>query len=293
MNEAAVRLHLERLRAEAISSVPALLLYGRVLLRVRAGCDAWALHASNIVHRHQQHNEANLEDNRDGNNNLSWNCGAESATDDPGVNALRAPAAQFHRHDGAVAGVLMLLAGDEFARTQRGNNNAYCQDSDISCVNWDLNADQTDPLVFTRRVLRIRREYPVFRRRNFFQGRAIRGRGVRDLLWLMPEGREMHDQEWALCFARCLGVFFSGDALNEADWRGRPIMEESFLILINAHHEPIDFHLPSFHGGFGWLTLLDTTHEQGLPPSGRLPTTSPFRLTGRSLALLQEVREKS
>jgi glycogen operon protein len=249
---------------------------------------------SDLVSYNGKHNEANLEDNRDGNdNNLSWNCGAEGPTDDAGVNALRAR--QRRNFIATLAfsqGVPMLLAGDEFARSQRGNNNAYCQDSEISWVDWNLQQDQAEVLAFTQRVLRIRREHPVFRRRNFFQGRPIRGGGIKDLLWLTPEGREMNDQEWALSFARCLGVFLAGDALNETDRRGHPITDDSFLILVNAHHEPIEFHLPAFHGGFGWLTLLDTTHEQGLPPNGRFPAATPYLLSDRSLALLQEVREK-
>jgi len=250
---------------------------------------------ADLVSYNHKHNEANLEDNRDGHdNNLSWNCGAEGPTEDEAIITLRARQRRNFIATLALSqGVPMILAGDEFSRTQRGNNNAYCQDNEISWVDWNLNTEQNELLAFTQRMLRIRREHAVFRRRNFFQGRPIRGRGVKDLLWLTPEGREMNDQEWALSYARCVGVYLAGDALTETDRRGRPITGDSFLVLVNAHHEAIDFHLPVFHGGFGWLTLVDTTDPHGLPPNVRFPTASPYHLSGRSFVLMQEVREKS
>ena len=249
---------------------------------------------ADLVSYDHKHNEANLDDNRDGHDhNLSWNCGAEGPSDDPEINALRA-----RQRRNLIAtlllsqGVPMLLAGDEIARTQGGNNNAYCQDNAISWTDWSMTAEKSDLLAFVQRLLRIRREHPVFRRRNFFQGRPIRGRGVKDVLWLTPEGSEMTDEEWSQSFARCLGLYLAGDSLAQTDARGRPIVDDSFLVLINAHHEKIDFRLPAFPGTAGWLAAVDSAHEQGLLARGAFAAAALYGLEGRSLALLQETREK-
>ena len=138
----------------------------------------------------------------------------------------------------------MLLAGDEMGRSQGGNNNAYCQDNEISWVNWNLSAADREFLAFVQRVIALRREHPVFRRRNFFQGRAIRGSDSKDIHWFKPDGNEMSDEEWAHDFARCLGVYLSGEAMDERDHRGRPIRDDNFLLLFNSHHEAIQFCLP-------------------------------------------------
>ncbi len=164
-----------------------------------------------LVSYNQKHNEANGEDNRDGtDNNRSWNCGVEGPTDDPDVKALRS---QQKRNLLATLllsqGVPMLLAGDAIGHTQQGNNNAYCQDNEISWINWDEASADLELLAFARRVIALRKDHPVFRRRNFFQGRAIKGVGVKDILWLMPDGREMTDEEWGQEFARSLGVLLS------------------------------------------------------------------------------------
>lgn len=248
--------------------------------------DGFTLH--DVVSYHDKHNEANGEDNRDGtDNNNTWNCGAEGPTDDPAINALRA---QQKRNLLATLffsqGVPMLVAGDEMGRTQQGNNNAYCQDNSISWVNWDLSAADQEFLAFVQRVISIRREHPVFRRRNFFQGRAIHGSESKDIHWFKPEGSEMTDDEWAHDFARCLGVYLGGDAMQERDRRGHPLRDDNFLLLFNSHHESIPFCLPTLSETCEWQSILDTHLDGGLKPDGRFPGGKTYPLAGRSLALL-------
>jgi glycogen operon protein len=243
-----------------------------------------------LVSYNHKHNEANLENNRDGaDNNRSWNCGVEGPTADPAVVALRN---RQRRNLLATLmlsqGVPMLLAGDELGRTQRGNNNAYCQDNELSWVDWDLDPADANLTKFVRRLIDIRRSHPVFRRRNFFQGRAIRGTGVKDLLWIHPQGTEMSDREWNAAHARCLGVYLAGDALDEVDQRGRPIHGSSFLVLINAHHESLTFALPTFRANHVWHAILDTHFEEGLASDGHYGGMNGYPLQGRSLAVLIE-----
>ncbi|MBA3914995.1 MAG: glycogen debranching protein GlgX, partial [Acidobacteriales bacterium] len=172
-----------------------------------------------LVSYNGKHNEANGEDNRDGtDNNRSWNCGTEGPTDDPQINALRM---QQKRNFIATMflsqGVPMLLAGDAIGHTQGGNNNAYCQDNEISWINWELSPPDRELLHFTQRMIALRKNHPVFHRRNFFQGRAIKGEGISDIIWLNPDGKEMGDEAWRNDSARCLGVFLSGSGLDEQD----------------------------------------------------------------------------
>ena len=244
-----------------------------------------------LVSYNGKHNEANLEDNRDGHdNNLSWNCGAEGPTDDAQVRALRARQKRnFIATLLLSQGVPMLVAGDEIGRTQRGNNNAYCQDSELSWVDWNLDEERRLLLEFVRRMVAIRRSHPVFRRHRFFQGRAIHGAGVKDILWLRPDGGEMTDHEWEHTFARSLGVYLAGAALEEMDRRGHRLTDENFLVLLSSHHETIPFTLPAPRPGTSWQVLVDTAYEQGLAMDGRYPGTAQYPLQGRSLALLMEV----
>src|SRR5688572_27379707 len=172
----------------------------------------------------RKHNDANLEGNRDGeNHNISWNCGVEGPAPDPAVNALR----RKHRRNLMTSlllshGVPMLSGGDELARTQRGNNNAYCQDNDISWTPWTVDADAAAFLTFVRRLIALRRSQPVLRRRRFFLGRSIRGAQVKDVAWLDTSAREMTDRDWSAPHVRHLGVLLAGDAIDEVDERGRP-----------------------------------------------------------------------
>jgi isoamylase len=241
-----------------------------------------------LVSYNQKHNEANGEDNRDGtDNNRSWNCGAEGPTDDAQINSLRAKQKRNFLATLLLAqGVPMLLAGDEVGHTQRGNNNAYCQDNEISWIDWDMVNGEKNLIGFVQKVIALRRNHPVFRRRNFFQGRAIKGIGVKDILWLRPDGREMSDEEWHQEHARTLGMFLSGEALDELDEKARPVRDGNFLLIMNAHHEEIPFLLPTAASGMLWIVLLDTSCriEQGCNIQYEAGTTYPVQ--ARSLALL-------
>jgi len=241
-----------------------------------------------LVSYNQKHNEANGEDNRDGtDNNRSWNCGMEGPTDDPIVNALRA---QQKRNFLATLflsqGVPMMLGGDEIGHTQSGNNNAYCQDNEISWINWELSSADREWLDFTRRLIALRKNHPVFRRRNFFQGRSIRGAGIKDILWLSPDGREMTDEEWKQDYARSLGVFLAGQGLEEQDERGQPLLDDNFLLLMNAHHEQISFFLPAPPSGASWIPLVDTSCQTKATPGAFYEVHTSYPLRARSLALL-------
>ena len=243
-----------------------------------------------LVSYNQKHNEANGEDNRDGaDNNRSWNCGVEGPTDDPAVNALRARQKRnFLATTLLSQGVPMLLHGDELGRTQLGNKNAYCQDNESSWVNWGQLGEERELVAFVRRLISLRQNHPVFRRRNFFQGRSIKGAGIKDILWLRPDGREMPDEEWNQEHARTLGLFLSGSAVDEIDERGQLITDENFVLLMNAHHEEVPFTLPTAASGMAWTSLLDTSFEQSRAPGTIHEPMTPYPLQSRSLALLVE-----
>jgi len=250
--------------------------------------DGFTLH--DLVSYNGKHNEANREDNRDGNdNNLSWNCGVEGPTDDAAIRTLRA---RQKRNLLATLlfsqGVPMLLAGDELGHSQSGNNNAYCQDSELTWLDWDLSQDDRELLAFVQRVIRLRREHPVFHRRHFLQGKRIHGADIKDIRWLKPDGSEMSDYEWEHDFARSLGMYLSGDALQERDRRGRPIRDDNFIVLFNAHHEALHFALPELKPGGCWQVLLDTQYMAGLAADGCHAGDNGYELQGRSLVLLME-----
>ena len=246
--------------------------------------DGFTLH--DLVSYNDKHNEANLEDNRDGtDNNLSWNCGAEGPTDDQAINALRARQKRNLLATLLLSqGVPMLVAGDEMGRTQGGNNNAYCQDNPISWLDWEHT--DAELVAFVRRLIELRRSHPVFHRRHFFQGQSIHGAEIKDIHWLKPDGTDMSDHEWGHEFARCLGVYLSGEALTERDRRGRLLRDDNFLVLFNAHHDTLAFQLPAARPGVRWQVLLDTAHAQGLDADGYYAGYDSYPLTGRSLALL-------
>jgi len=250
--------------------------------------DGFTLH--DLVSYNAKHNEANGEDNRDGSdNNNAWNCGAEGPTGDPHINALRALQKRNLLATLLLSqGVPMLLAGDEMGRTQNGNNNAYCQDNETSWVNWSLSAADRELMDFVTRLIKMRHDHPVFRRRNFFQGRPIRGSDIKDIHWIKPDGTEMNDKEWAQDFARSLGVYLSGDALGEVDARGRAIHDDNFLLLFNAHHEQLDFKLPNLCEGCAWQAELDTHYHAGLDTDGSFSGGDMYPLQGRTLALLRQ-----
>jgi len=231
---------------------------------------------TDLVSYNDKHNEANGEGGRDGSDdNRSWNCGTEGPTDDPGIGELRLrQECNFLATLLLSQGVPMLLAGDELGRTQQGNNNAYCQDNDISWVQWPPAAAGEAPLGgaapgpgtagvlldFTRRLITLRRDHPVFRRRRYLRGRPLRGGGdqLGDVAWFTPGGEEMTDQDWDAGFAQSLTVFLNGDSITEADRRGQPIRDDSFLLLFNASPRELEFSLPTARYGEVWETVLDT-----------------------------------
>jgi isoamylase len=243
-----------------------------------------------LVSYNQKHNEANGEDNRDGtDNNRSWNCGAEGPTDDPAINALRR---QQKRNFVATLllsqGVPMLLAGDGIGHSQQGNNNAYCQDNEISWLKWDESQIDKEMIALMQKAISLRKNHPVFRRRNFFLGRAIKGAGVKDILWLRPDGGEMTDEEWNQQHARTLGMFLSGSAVDELDERGQPVTDENFFLLMNAHHEEVPFLLPTAASEMRWIALIDTSCQTSRSPGVQYEGGMPYPLQARSLALLVE-----
>ena len=250
---------------------------------------------ADLVAYNGKHNEANGEDNRDGtDDNASWNCGAEGPTDDPGVNALRERQMRNFLATLLLSqGIPMLLAGDEAGRTQHGNNNAYCQDNELSWHAWPLSRSAMRQLDFTCRVIRLRLNNPVFHRRLFFQGRRIHGSAVKDLSWFRPDGKEMTEDEWNNGFTRCLGLRLAGDAIEEMDWGGQPIVADTFLLLLNAHHEAIPFILPAHKARVRWELMLDTRDWDLGPrvPAFRAGETYP--LEGRSLAVLRLRRSRA
>jgi glycogen operon protein len=240
-----------------------------------------------LVSYNQKHNEANGEENRDGaNENDSWNCGAEGPTNDPAVNALRS---QQQRNFLATLlfsqGVPMLLAGDEIGQTQNGNNNAYCQDSPLAWLDWNLSAEQRALLDFVREIMRLRKTQPVFRRRHFFQGRPIHGAKIKDLYWLKPDGTEMSNRDWESGFARCLGLVLPGDQITELGEHGERIVGDSFTMLFNAGHEPISFRLGTRQRSVRWICVLDTAARH--PTKRTFEQLSEFPLQARSLAVLR------
>jgi glycogen operon protein len=245
-----------------------------------------------LVSYNEKHNEANGEGNRDGNNdNRSWNCGVEGPTEDPNILALRAKQKRNLLATLLLSqGVPMMYAGDAIGHTQMGNNNAYCQDNPISWLNWDLQPQDRDLLAFVQRVISLRKRHPLFRRRRFFQGRPIKGANVKDVLWLNPGGNEISEEEWRNGSLHCLGMFLSGQGLDETDERGRKLSDENFLVLLNAYHEDVQFALPSFRPGTRWTAWMDTSREAGLRSVETYDGGAPYPLQARSMVVLLERR---
>ena len=262
--------------------------------------DGFTLH--DLTAYNDKHNDANGEGNRDGeSHNRSWNCGAEGATDDQEVLELRRR--QMRNFVATLMlsqGVPMLSHGDEFARTQRGNNNAYCQDSEVSWVHWPEQGDGTarpqEPedgqslLDFTRAMVWLRRDHPVFRRRRFFHGRPVQGThdDLSDIAWYTPEGEEMTQRDWDSAQARALTVFLNGNAISEPGPRGESIHDDSFLLMFNASPEPLEFLVPT---GLGheWQAVVETAAPEGARPGDGPKVKAGQRLTlpDRSLTVLQ------
>jgi glycogen operon protein len=249
-----------------------------------------------LVSYNEKHNEANLDDNTDGSdNNTSWNCGTEGPTDDPAINDLRS---RQQRNFIATLllsqGVPMIFGGDEISRTKGGNNNTYCQDNEISWVNWDLNDEQLSLLDFTRFAIKLRKEHPVFRRRNFFRGRSMRDPNLIDLAWYRTDGEEITAEDWNVSSTRSLAMLLSGDAINELDERGNEIVDDTMLMLINAHWEPISFVMPGYRSGEksrhfegNWVLELDTTESNGRHKAPHLKPGDEYQTESRSIAVFR------
>ena len=219
-----------------------------------------------LVSYNEKHNEANGEDGNDGeSHNRSWNCGVEGPTDDPEVNALRARQQRNFLATLLLSqGVPMILHGDELGRTQQGNNNGYCQDNELTWVDWELDDEQRDLLAYTQQLVRLRQEHPVFRRRRFFAGSAHHGgeSEVGDIAWFTPSGDHMDEQAWANGLAKSVMVFLNGRAIPEPDNRGQTIVDDHFLVLFNASEAEIPYVLPDAEYGEQWVTEVDTAKEE-------------------------------
>jgi glycogen operon protein len=243
---------------------------------------------TDLVSYNHKHNEANGEGNRDGtDDNRSWNCGAEGPTDDPAINELRARQKRnFLVTLFLSQGVPMLLAGDEMGRTQAGNNNAYCQDSQLSWLDWGLAAGEQELLQFTETLAGLRRDHPVFRRRRFFRGQ-VPGADKGDCVWLTPAGEVMTDADWAASYAKSLGVFLNGDAISEPDPRGGKITDDSFLLLFNAHSKPLTFTLPDSGYAAGWEVVVDTARKPPPEPGTVRPPKDEIEVRDRAVVVLR------
>jgi isoamylase len=247
--------------------------------------DGFTLH--DLVSYNEKHNDANLEGGRDGeDHNLSWNCGVEGPTDNSEVKALRERQKRNFLATLMISqGVPMISHGDEMGRTQRGNNNAYCHDNEITWIDWKLDADKRSLLNFTAKMVRFRLSQPALRRRKYFLGRSIRGGGVKDVAWLAPDGREMNDEAWNADFVRSLGMLLNGSAIEEVDERGDLIVGDTLLVLMNAHHEKVSFTLPPLDERYHWRRVVDTFDPA--PTDRSFKPGAAYPVQGRSMVILR------
>jgi isoamylase len=244
---------------------------------------------NDLVSYNDKHNEANGEENRDGDsNNNSWNCGIEGPTDDPEIKNLRERQKRnFLATLFLSQGVPMINGGDEFGRTQQGNNNAYCQDNEISWFNWDWAPEQQALFEFVRKLTEFRRNHPVFRRPKYFAGKRIRGSDVKDIAWFSPNGAEMKEEDWTNGFSKCLGMLVSGSTRDVRDGEGEPVLDDTYLLLMNAHYDPLTFILPG-RDEIRWQTVINTAIPTGfLEESEITPASEEIELPERSLRLLR------
>ena len=246
---------------------------------------------NDLVSYNEKHNEANGEDNNDGEeHNRSWNSGEEGETDDPDVLILR----NRQRRNFLVPlmlsqGVPMLLGGDEFGRTQNGNNNAYCQDNEISWLDWNLQVENSYLLDFTRQLIYFRCQHPVFHRRKWFQGRAIHGSDVSDIGWYNPDGGEMTEEQWNIDFAKAVGVFLNGEEIPASGERGERIIDDCFMIFFNAHYELIEFTIPPQLQDRNWVVTLDTSKSRFVENGKQYEGEVPIPVMERSIVVLRRL----
>lgn len=239
-----------------------------------------------LVSYNSKHNEANGEDNHDGtDDNSSWNCSAEGPTTDAAIIALREKQKRNLIATLVLSqGVPMILGGDDLSHTQKGNNNTYCQDNELTWLNWDLDRRRQDFLKFVQKVVHIWRTQPVFQRRKFFKGRALRGSDVKDISFFGPSSQEMSDEDWQTGFVKCIGIRLAGDLIDDETDRGEPVIGDTLLLLLNAHNEPLKFKMPLTKAGQHWELMLDTTDDEA---AGSLKGDEEYPLKARSLALLR------
>jgi len=249
--------------------------------------DGFTLH--DLVSYNEKHNEANGEGNKDGaDENLSWNCGIEGPTDDSKVNELR----ERQKRNFMVTlllsqGVPMILGGDELSRTQMGNNNAYCQDNELSWYDWDLDDRSKSFLTFVKHLIKFRLKHPILSRRNFFLGRPIRGSDIKDIMWLRPDGQEMTDEDWGSSWVQCIGMFLAGEVPDEVNQRGEPLKDDTFLMLLNASEQTIPFLLPALPANAKWEVVINSAVLELSADKRMINGEENIEIAGRSKVLLR------
>ncbi|MDO7744782.1 MAG: glycogen debranching protein GlgX [Pedobacter sp.] len=249
--------------------------------------DGFTLH--DLVSYNEKHNDANGEDNRDGeHHNGSYNYGVEGETDNEEINKIRKRQKRNLLTTLFLSqGVPMLVAGDEMGRTQQGNNNAYCQDNEISWLNW-IKADQ-ELFSFTKELIRLRKRHPIFCRKRWFQGVPIKGIGLEDIAWFLPEGMEMEEHNWNEDYAKSLAIYLNGQGLRSTDAQGNKIIDDNFYLMFNAHDDYLDYRLPNERYGKEWVKVLDTSVTRIDEALSRHFTSETIRVEGRSIVLLKHV----
>jgi len=246
---------------------------------------------NDLVSYNEKHNLANGEENRDGeSHNRSWNCGIEGKTDASQQVLLRARQQRnFLATLMLSQGIPMLLLGDELGRSQQGNNNSYCQDNEISWLDWNLTAENSALLDFTRQLVHLRRQHPIFRRRKWFQGRAIHGSGVHDIGWFNADGSEMTQEQWYNGFTKTISIFLNGEELIAPGAKGERIIDDSFLLFFNTHYEMIEFTQPTGLQAWEWEVVIDTKEPRFVAAGNLYKGNKPVPVTERSLVVLRRM----
>ncbi len=247
---------------------------------------------NDLVSYNEKHNEDNQEGNNDGeDHNRSWNCGVEGPTDDQKIKNLRTRQKRnFLTTLFLSQGVPMLVAGDEFSRTQHGNNNAYCQDNEISWLDWQ--GKDNELLEYTKNLIRLRKEHPIFCRRRWFQGLPIKGKNVTDIAWFLPEGEEMEDYHWEETYAKSLAVFLYGQGIRSKGSNGEVVKDDSFYLMFNAHHETLPFKLPGERWGKKWIRILDTNQDTIDTEEAVAHPEETIQVAGRSMMMMMNPRKQ-
>jgi glycogen operon protein len=249
---------------------------------------------ADLVSYNHKHNEANGENNQDGeSHNRSWNCGSEGDTDDPEILWLRRQQQRNFLVTLLLSqGVPMLLSGDEMGRSQGGNNNAYCQDNQVSWLNWHLQPDQEALLDFARQMIGFRRHHPVFWQRKWFQGRTSYGSGINDIVWFTPDGSEMIEWQWCNDFAKATSIFLNGEEIAALSERGERIIDDSFLLFFNTHYETLDFVIPLKLQSWEWMTVIDTQAAHFVRAGQRYSKDQSVSVAARSVVVLQRLERE-